>query len=253
MSHHRSLKQSGLATAVLLLLLAGFESLSYGLGTLPQTPCPCAADGVCRPSRDTWGYSQTRWRPWPGDPLSLQPTPAGGGTAGGGDEKPLDDRELPLPRQEDLRGPAKDKAKDKAETSEPGEAAANPDDEPAILLPGPGELPAFDPQGNNQEKNLIELPPTEDAPPALPASLRQAALSSNMLRLTTHHQQPATRPLVAQTIQAQPIRPVSWQQPSLGLINPASAIVADPAANPLQQAIYYEASDQNDGIRRAAK
>ncbi len=224
MSQHRALKQSLLAIGVLALLLAGSESLSYGNQCQPQTPCPCEADGVCRPKRDTWGYSQTRWRSWPGDPAGQQPT-AAGDAAGTGDGQDLEPFELPLPKQEDLRGPAKadkEKSKDDAVDAPIGE----------IPVEAPAQaLPAFDPQGSQLE--YPKTPGMNDAPPALPASLQQARLApqspiQNLPRVATR-----------------PVRQVNWQQTqSIQLINPASAIVTSPKEATLQRAIYYEASDK---------
>ncbi len=227
---HQTLKQSKLAAGVFALLLAVSESLSYGGACQSPTPSPCAADGVCRPNPN-WGYSQTRWRSWPGDPAGQQqPTPAAG-TAPGGGEQGLEPFELPLPQQEDLRGPAKNKDdKDEAADTPVGEF-------PGAGIPIPAEdpeqaLPAFDPLGNQRQ-----LPQMDDAPPALPNSLRQASLSLQAPARTPHLATPATA--------LQPVRQANWQQThSIQLINPASAIVTDSDTAPLQQAIYYETSDQ---------
>ena len=226
MSHHRALKPSCLAFGVLALLLAtSAESQSYGNSCQPPTPSPCAADGVCRPKRATWGYSQTRWRSWPGDPADPQPTPAG--DAATGDGQGLSPFELPLPKQEDLRGPAKDDKDD-------AQAGDGPAEAPAQALPGLDALPAFDPQGSQLE--IPKTPGMDDAPPALPTSLRQAAFSPQV---------PIRNLPRNSTIKSQPVRQVNWQQNhSIQLINPASAIVSEPGVDNLQQAIYYEASDR---------
>jgi hypothetical protein len=147
--------------------------------------------------------------------------------------EPLPPFEAPLPQQEDLRGPAKDK-KSNEENEEEGEAeAVDEGDLPAQLLPGPEALPAIDPQSNQ-----LRLPPQEDAPPALPESLRQAALQLNMSSAV-----PTQAALPVGQLQVQQ---ASWQQAATGLINPASAVMDAPEANSLQQAIYYEASDLSD-------
>ncbi len=241
MSHFRANKQNGLAVAVLALLLAGSESLSYGVGNLPPTPCPCTADGVCRPNRDSWGHYETRWRTWPGDPASQEPTQADGATPDRDEPRSLPSFETPLPQHEDLRGPAKDKAakadKDAASDDAAGEG-------PEVLVPGAEAIPAFDPQGNRSEVPG-EIPGMDDAPPALPASLRQAARLLNLPQQMSQQEAP-TMPAVA----PQPIRQTSWQRPvSTQLVNPASAIVAGPESGALQQAIYYEVSDiDNDTV-----
>jgi len=260
MSHHRALKQKGLAVAVLALLLTSSESLSYGMGGLPPLPCPCDAEGVCRPNRLTWGYSQTRWRSWPGEQPALAEQDATGESV----PLALPPYETPRPDQEDLRGPVKGKA---AKADEEAASQFPADEEPAPLLPGL-EAPAFDPQGNHLElPGMLELPGGDDAPPVLPTSLRQVAQSLNMpqpnrvypktlleassgqassqnqkvLGHAVSQQQPPT----ARPIALQPIRQARWQQPSsIQLVNPASAIVLKHEADALQQAIYYEASDQ---------
>ena len=222
-----------LASGVLVAMLAGSGRLSYGVtGCKPQSPCPCAADGVCRPNRETWGHYRTRWRTWPGEVSRDEPTPADTPSA---EERTLPPFETPTPEQEDLRGPAKDKKVDEQEEASAGEA-----DVPAPLLPGPETLPAIDPQGNQ-----LELPPLEDAPPELPESLRQAALLLNTPHFT---QAPTDSVKMPTTVQpASPtVQPASWQQPAPGLVNPASTAVTGSEPNSLQQAIYYEASDQGE-------
>ena len=241
MSHHLVLKRGGLAIGMLALLVAGLSDWSHGNPCKPATPCPCAADGICRPNTTTWGHYTTRWRTWPGEAAGRQPTPADG--VPDDQPQPLPPYETPTPDQEDLRGPAKDKAAKKDRGDDAEAPAELPADEPGQLLPGPGELPAFDPQGSQQlppRDNQLVVPPMDDAPPALPDSLRQAAAVLNMPTYTTR--QPAARPTVMPTI-----RQAGWQSsPSIQLINPAAAIVTAPEADALQQAIYYEASDLGD-------
>lgn len=213
-----------LAIGVLAAMLACAESLSFAVtGCQPETPCPCAADGICRPKRATWGHYKTRWRTWPGEVRGEEPELADTPTAGDEELPPF---ETPLPEQEDLRGPAKDK-----KDSDDGDAAdGDPLDVPDVLLPGPEALPAIDPQGNQ-----MHAPQLEDTPPALPESLRQAAMLLNL--------QPAVQAQVSPMASMPTVQQASWQQPTAGLINPASAVVVEPEANSLQQAIYYEASD----------
>jgi len=235
-------RRSWLAVGMLTLGLTLVESLSYGIGPLPQIPCPCAADGICRPNRGSWGYSKTRWRAWPGDQISQQPAAVDQSITGDDELRVLPPFETPLPEDEDLRGPAKDKADKSKESSE--DAAA--DDEPAISLPGPAalpgaeQLPLFDPQGNS-----FDVPQMEDAPPALPASLRQSAQLLSVPPLTDRRQPPASQPPAFSRSSAGTIRPVGWQQSSLALVNPATT-AGQPEANTLRQAIYYEASDLDE-------
>lgn len=249
MSRNQTLKLFGLAVAVLLLVVAGSESLSYALGDAicgcsPTTPCPCAADGVCRPKRQTWGHYTTRWRTWPGEQRGRGPTPAD--EAPGAEEQldPLPDYETPLPEQEDLRVPPK--AKKKKADDESSEPLELPGEAPGQLLPGPEAAPGdgapldLDPFGQ-----LPAIPAMEDAPPALPASLRQAAISMGMPRVTMQRQPSMPQqPRVVQASATQPIRQADWQSSApIQLINPAAAIKTSATAEPLQQAVYYEASD----------
>ncbi len=244
MSHQRLFKPSGLATSVLasgvlVLTLACLENLSYGNRCQPPTPSPCAADGVCRPNRDSWGYSQTRWRQWPGDPRTGRPTDAA--TPDLEDDKGLPGYQTPKPEQEDLRGPAKGKKDEDAEDAGEGEDAQP--------LPGPEVLPGFDPQGN-----LESLPPVDDAPPALPESLRLSrsiptrsipSTSGVRVALGLSASTGTSRAKLINPALPASLPPVNWKQPqAIGLVNPASAAVVQPEGEALQQAIYYEASDQ---------
>jgi len=235
MSHFRKLHQTCLVVSTLVLMLAGFESLSYGVGEClggcsPDAPCPCAADGVCRPKRATWGYSRTRWRTWPGEEAAQQPTRADG-APGSDPSEPLVPYETPPADQEDLRGPAKAKV-DRSNDDAEGDV-----EEPASLLPSPDAIPAFDPQSNE----MFEVPPMEDAPPALPASLRQAALQLSRPKRVAQR-----NPAIVTPVVRQPVQQATWvDQPAIALINPASAVV-EPEGETLQQAIYFEASDLGD-------
>lgn len=228
MSHQRPLTRRCIVAGALALLLASCESLSYGItGCSPETPCPCSADGVCRPNRATWGVSRTKWRPWPGESAGMEPTPeAQAGPEG--EEGVLLPFETPSPQKEYLRGPEKSKAEKAAEGAAEGEAA------PEEALPGPVELPGFDPQGRQlpPQQAPLEVPSLDDAPPALPQSLRQTAALMNL-------------PTISQAAPAaHGVQQVHWQVPTdIGLVNPATAIVTSPEEQPLQQAIYYEATD----------
>jgi hypothetical protein len=96
---------------------------------------------------------------------------------------------------------------------------------------------------------------SDDAPPALPAGLKGLFGSTgaglpanvNLAPPAVVLQQPAgvraaSRPVAAP---ASDVVQVSAELPlSIPLINPAAAIAADPGEDGLQQAIYYEASDQ---------
>ena len=239
MSYPRAFKLGGLVAGVFSLLLIGFTGGSFGARCLPPTPNPCAADGVCRPKRDSWGHYKTNWRPWPGETVGQQPDEAGP------EDVPTEDFlppvELPKPEQEDLRGPAKDKKKPQRSSDAADEAL------PAAQLELLDDTDPFGPQGNNQPQQLPLVDPNmEDAPPALPASLRQAALLRNVAPLAQRQPTVANPPITALPPVRQPLQQANWQQPAIGLVNPASALVTDPEADSLQQAIYYEASDLDE-------
>ena len=171
-----------LPNSLMMLSLTVSECLllstsAWGItGGQAPTPCPCAADGSCSPNRASWGYSETRWRPWPGDPTTQTQDES---EAPLGDAVELPTLDLPDPGKEDLRGPEKKKK----------EKAAKKEDETPMSLPGADifpeidneGFPAFEPQGNQPLG-----PYQDDAPPALPGSLQQAA-----------RQQPAVRRSIA--------------------------------------------------------
>ncbi|MEM9351598.1 MAG: hypothetical protein AAGA92_01155 [Planctomycetota bacterium] len=107
-------------------------------GVRPDVPCPCEADGVCRPNRLEWGFYHTNWRRWPGD------APSAAETAEAEAEEQLKEElpgfQRPEAVDEDLRGPAKpdrDKDDDEAE-----EEAAPADGVPAVL-PLQGGVPVL--------------------------------------------------------------------------------------------------------------
>lgn len=270
MTRRQTLRRGTFAFAAVLLLVAGSDRLSQGAdgkvgscihGCSPTTPCPCAADGVCRPKRDSWGHYKTRWRAWPGETSGQEPTLA---TPDETEESTLDELppyQTPPPEQEDLRVPAKDKKKAGDEEGEATEMQIElPGELPGEALPGPGIQPApggaaepddFDPF--SQQPGV----PLDDAPPALPPSLRQAAAAMGMpvmgsprvaqqIRPAAMHQAPLEQPTATPAMPVGAVQQASFQSsPGIQLINPASAVV-EPAATPLQQAIYYEASDRNE-------
>ncbi len=255
---HPTLKQSGFAFGVLVLLLTDAGSLSYGGSCQPPTPSPCAADGVCRPKADSWGHYETRWRSWPGEPMSQRPTSAGRGPDG--KAQGLAPFELPKPEQEDLRGPVKNKSDKKKKATDIPTPAIEvpvmeiPAGEPVPDVPAePADaLQIFEPQSSTQPEapGMAEVPNTNDDPPVLPKSLRQAAQSLSVQSPRAQHQVRLQIPATVRPFASQPIKQVNWHQPttsqaSIQLINPASAIVVEPGVENLQQAIYYEASDQD--------
>ncbi len=275
------LRSGATAMAFATATLLGLTSLGHAQvhGLLPATPCPCAADGMCYPRRETWGNYKTHWRTWPGDTnVGLTPTPAAGTAPGISDQLPPYMR--PPVDQEDLRGPVKPirPAAPAAEgaaaavegglpplnggvqPAQPGGAApagapANNGDEAAPPANDALDLPGFGPQGS-----LQPLPQFEEGPPALPAGLSQA-LSAQFSTPVNLTQGTIQQPTVAANPSAS-VRPVINAVPSNSrYVTPAAAIdtshieLANPAAKnvqksmeqDLQQAIYFEASDMPPG------
>jgi len=148
------------------------------VGCLPPTPSPCAADGICRPNQELFGYSQTRWRPWPGDPKPEEPTLAG-------DKDPATEQEMelapflrPTPEEEDTRGPAKTKSFTPSEENSPQ------------ALPEPEEDPFSD---LDLQNSIPELYTGEDAPPELPQGLRNFASANRLAHHRTAQPSPDTQ------------------------------------------------------------
>ncbi len=176
MLHRRMQNSLTLFHAVLVLGVAlSSNAMGYGPGVQSPTPSPCLADGVCQPSRESWGYSQTRWRPWPG--TSRQPTVEEAEEAEEGVQ--LEPFERPQPAQEDLRGPAKVDKPAKSDDNAPVDDETGEKTEPLQELPLDEILPEVDPQGSLQvlpPRKSAVVPLLGDAPPALPESLRRVSL-----------------------------------------------------------------------------
>lgn len=194
LKNSRSAVPAALVLGIVLSLAATSRTAAAGH---PPAPSPYLADGVCRPHRTTWGYSRTHWRPWPAD-QARQPTPE---EAAATEKEPqLSPFERPNPMQEDLRGrtktaPSKSGNDAAIETETPAASGPveQPTEEPALDLPQDEALPGLDPQGHLQgptapekEKKVAHRPRTaaprspldqEDAPPALPESLRRVSLA----------------------------------------------------------------------------
>ncbi|MEO2046560.1 MAG: hypothetical protein ABGX16_08290 [Pirellulales bacterium] len=129
----------------------------------PPTPLPCAAEGVCLPNRATWGWNQTRWRPWPGDKAGLQPTQSATPAEDAQDEV-FPPFEHPPAEDEDLRGsPSKKKESTESESTAPAEEALP--ELPASELQGfrnPRRLPAPQ-QSQGMNEVTLRLPVVHDA------------------------------------------------------------------------------------------
>jgi hypothetical protein len=157
-----------------------------------QTPPPCGPDGVCIPNIPTYGWYQTRWRTFPGEP-SAKPTEADLKKQEkkdeeedlGGPQEPSMDMEGSLTRERPKRGdqpgaeggPVPDPNEDirslpglpplpgPGDVPPPGGAA--PDAAPAGELPlGPDGAPA--PAGTAPEGGADPLDPFGAAPPTPP-------------------------------------------------------------------------------------
>ena len=258
-----------LVTVVTGLSLAFCTALSLGISEQEAAgqeacrqplPCPTSADGVCRPNRPTWGWNQTRWRPWPGDDARLKPTPTEVGGEEGDEKDELKPFERPSAQDEDLRSLPKDekekKSADETEPSEeamPGEEALEPL-EPLEPLPLEGRvqprlLPTVQPAVARSAASP-GLPAAnsqqEDAPPALPAHLQR--LSVQLEGVQAAARPPATPRPTAPSAPAGHVIRTGWQQPvRMPLVNPAAATTVKPVDDQLRKAIYYEATDQPKG------
>jgi hypothetical protein len=292
------------------------SSFAGGGGPIP----PCSPDGVCLPRYETWGWYETRWRPFPGDSIAGTPTEAQQREAAEGDDREnLGGPQLPSSSQETQIGPEKP-ARSGARAPAPtlpsaegagpaipavpegagavpapeggvlpgdpaGEGVAPPVD--AVPQPGPGALPettpspidpfgasppappswmveqtSFEPlppTGNSAPADVVPLPPAEpvnlesdDAPPELPTGLQAllgpsvgrpawSATSGNAVVLAQPVQ---VRPAPARAIDRGVVQTSAEAPLGIQLINPASAIAPAADESGLQQAIYFEASDQ---------
>ncbi|HYO25344.1 MAG TPA: hypothetical protein VEQ85_10390 [Lacipirellulaceae bacterium] len=340
------------------LFVGGMCAAATAANTLAGAPQstipPCSPEGVCVPRYETWGWYETRWRPFPGDPLNAPPTPADTVSPAEQDQQRLGGPQLPSPGEEEQTGPERRPTRGPgagAPAVGPGAAPASPTlpadegaggavlppadgagvlppaDAPADAGAAPGELPAapadapaggpadegpspdslpdpLDPFGAAPappewmvENAAYSLPvgvpvaaPTatpaaaqevalpvdapnmqgEDAPPALPAGLRElfGAAAAQPSPLAARGQaRVAPAPMAGAPIAlAQPARVAPTGGPVRGtvrsnvarggvvmataerplgiqLVNPASAVAAEPGLDGLQQAIYFEASD----------
>jgi len=229
-----------LGLAFFLDVIGSKDAKGAEVGCLPPTPSPCAADGICRPNQASFGYSPTRWRQWPGDPKTEEPTPADE-QAAEEEEMVLEPFEHPAPEKEDTRGPAKTKS------FSPAEEGASPE------VPEEVQFPELDQQGSIP----VEIR-QNDAPPELPRRLRRLASASQLGHLSMA---PTSRSLQSPNSQArqrltrrterdsaivqiaaeQRVRRNSEQPARLGLTKSAAAKPAGTVAESRnQQAIYYQ-------------
>ncbi len=124
------------------------------------TPCPCAAEGVCRPN-GPWGHTPTKWRPWPGDTLGQAPATAE--EAEVRKQLELDPFELPPIVKEGQRGPNKSKPpKAKREDQDAAEAAEDNVLGPAAPQPEVDPLEGIDPGAFEPQDEFNLDPPVEE-------------------------------------------------------------------------------------------
>ncbi len=197
---------------VLILGLTAAERAQGVTGCRQPTPHPYQADGACHPYLE-WGYSKTRWRPWPGEAAAR---PAGPELADDGPGA-FDALVLPKPSEEDLKGPQK-KKQPKSADADAAEISAP--------LPGADLLPGLEAEGSSLEgDDFLDLDPQgyqqrpprwEDGPPTLPGSLRPV-ISSHPARAPRSQDVRVIDPAVT---------PASWNQPA----RPAAPALVNPAA-----------------------
>lgn len=261
-----------LNAAVALLLGLGGPSYGQVHCPRPDSPCPCAADGMCYPKRDTWGSYKTQWHAWPGESVGMTPTRADGTLPDGGQLQPYI---RPRLDQEDLRGPARppratapvDGAAPAANGAAPaangpapganapaqaqpaagapaGNQEAAPPANDGLQLPGLPEIPGFGPQGS-----LQPLPQLEDGPPSLPQALSRAVVAHPVLPQSSQMPAASLEAAKQPTVSAVPttsrfVTPTAaFDTSHLELSNPAAKNVQKPMDQDLRQAIYFEASD----------
>ncbi len=251
---NRTLWSVGLALACGVGLSLGIASgPAWGQAACrPTTPCPCSADGVCRPKRDSWGHYETKWRPWPGDKVSGGPTPADDAEARDKLEEELKAFQRPDAEHEDLRGAPEKDAQGDSDLEEPAAEALPAEGDQGSATPIPLRLPAARNVAQRSEDLPQPLPAVspaqqpatsrvkDDAPPQLPASLKRMAAARGLAPA------PATpAPAIPNRGPNTGVVHTGWQQPTgIRLINPAAALVPEATGDQLRQAIYYESTDQ---------
>ena len=99
----------------------------------------------------------------------------------------------------------------------------------------------------------------DDAPPALPASLQRVSqvmpghgtVAAAPISLPPLKQPSSVMPSAPQGAAQPRVAQVNYQAPAkVQLVNPAAAMTGQPGESQLEQAIYYEASDQNEEVLR---
>lgn len=137
------------------LLLIGISSPAVAVSPCVErpTPPPCCADGHCYASPATWGWYETRWRPWPHENVepaaASQPRPSGS-------EKAVPAFETPPAEEEDRRAP-------------PPTAPITPHEETTGNAPAKGDQTApAGPEGRTPPPLVPPRPGGESTEPAGP-------------------------------------------------------------------------------------
>jgi hypothetical protein len=173
-----------MATLGILVTLSGWtwgllDQSAMGQATCQvPLPAPCMADGVCRPKRTSWGWSQTRWRPWPGDDALMQPSLSGTAGAQTPTKEEVERFLRPPAEEEDLRTRKKE---DSGQTEDPADSAPPvPNSEvPSNETPA-GVLPSEETEGRSAPS---PLPIVQAAPVIHPANHGPDASQNVAIRL----------------------------------------------------------------------
>ena len=147
--------------------LAAASLLAAPIGK--PTPGSCTADGLCTPRRATWGFSNTRWRTWPGTSID-DGRAADPGAIG---QEQIGETDKPDPRREDKLAPPKVDALDETPDEAPADdgelpemPAGEAEDGDAGAEEGPGR---FEPPRPGFMEGGPGLPFGEPAEGAAPA------------------------------------------------------------------------------------
>lgn len=196
-------------------------------GSRPQTPPPCGPDGVCIPNIPTYGWYQTRWRTFPGDP-SVKPT--------------IDDieKQKEKDKEDDLGGPqpppmdmegslTRERPKRGGQPGAEGGPVPDPNEDIRSLpglppLPGPGEAP---PAGGAMPDGAPAAAPAGDlplGPDGAPAPAGTAPEGGAADPLDPFGAAPPTPPWLSQTTMTNPAAGELVQLPYVEEL-PASQVV----------------------------
>jgi hypothetical protein len=157
------------------------------------SPPPCCADGICYPNYQTWGHYATRWRRWPIELATAQPTDVTTPLAPTPD---LPGYQTPPPEEEDRRAPPPSAPRgepvpigpragqqEAAEEEAPTEGATPPaTDQPP---PSPESIFGFPTE---------EMPPTTEGVPPLGAPIEETPTTTPLVPPAEGGSSPATAP-----------------------------------------------------------